>query len=179
MSESTTISANTGFALSHVQFIMNFWNDKYFSDILQDSFNKVSTHCTASTFAVREVSRHFRNKKKAYLRAKIEELETNNKIQNIRDLYRGISDFKKGYQPRCYIVKDEKGDLVADSHGILARWRKYFSQLFNVHGVKDVGQAEIHTAEPLVPEPSASEVELAIDKLKVTNRQVLTKYRQN
>ena len=48
----------------------------------------------------------------------------------------------------------------------MARWRKYFSQLFNGHGVKDVGQAEIHTAEPLVPEPSASEVELAIDKLK-------------
>ena len=35
-----------------------------------------------------------------------------------------------------------------------------------MHGVKDVGEAEIHTAEPLVPEPSASEVELAIDKLK-------------
>ena len=35
-----------------------------------------------------------------------------------------------------------------------------------MHGVKDVGQAEIHTAEPLVPEPSASEVEVAIDKLK-------------
>ena len=33
-------------------------------------------------------------------------------------------------------------------------------------GVKDVGQAEIHTAEPLVPDPSASEFELAIDKLK-------------
>jgi len=29
-----------------------------------------------------------------------------------------------------------------------------------------VGQAEIHTAEPLVPEPSASEFELAINKLK-------------
>ena len=35
-----------------------------------------------------------------------------------------------------------------------------------MYGVKDVGQAEIHTAEPLVPEPSASEVELAIYKLK-------------
>jgi len=35
-----------------------------------------------------------------------------------------------------------------------------------VHGVKDGGQPEIHTAEPLVPEPSASEFELAIDKLK-------------
>jgi len=33
--------------------------------------------------------------------AKIEELETNSKIKNIRDLYRGINDFKKGYQPRC------------------------------------------------------------------------------
>ena len=33
---------------------------------------------------------------KAYLRAKIEELETNSKIQNNRDLYRGITDFKKG-----------------------------------------------------------------------------------
>ena len=81
-------------------------------------------------------------------------------------MYRGISDFKKGHQPRCNIVKDEKGDLVADFHGIVARWRNYFSQLFNVHGVKDVGQVEIHTAEPLVPEPSASEVELTIDKLK-------------
>jgi len=107
-----------------------------------------------------------RNKKKAYLRTKIEELETNSKIQIIRDLYRGVSDFKKGYQSRCNIVKDEKGDLVADCHSIVARWRNYFSQLFNVHGVKDVGQAEIHTAEPLVPEPRASEVELGIDKLK-------------
>ena len=48
----------------------------------------------------------------------------------------------------------------------MARWRNYFSQLFNVYGVKDVGQVEIPTAEPLVPEPSAFEVELAIDKLK-------------
>ena len=81
-------------------------------------------------------------------------------------MYRGINDFKKGYQPRCDIVMDEKGDLVADSRSILARWRNYFSQLFNVHGVKDVGQVEIPTADPLVPEPSAFEFELAIDKLK-------------
>ena len=106
------------------------------------------------------------NESSGKLRAKIEELETNSKIQNIRDLYRDINDFKKGYQPRCNMVKDEKGDLVADSHSLVARWRNYFSQLLNMHGVKDVGQAEIHTAEPLVAKPSASEVELAIDKLK-------------
>jgi len=81
-------------------------------------------------------------------------------------LYRGINYFKKGYQPRTIIVKDEKGDLFADSHSIMTRWRNYFSQLLNVHGVDDARQAEIHTAEPLVSEPSAFEVELAIEKLK-------------
>jgi hypothetical protein len=55
------------------------------------------------------------------LKAKINELETNSKNKNIRDLYRGINDFKKGYQPRTNVVKDEKGDLVADSHSILTR----------------------------------------------------------
>ena len=83
----------------------------------------------------RDASRHFRNKKEAYLQAKIEELEINSKIKNIRDLYRGINGFKKGYQPRNIIEKDEKGDLVADSHSIMARWRNCFSQLLNVHGV--------------------------------------------
>jgi hypothetical protein len=92
--------------------------------------------------------------KRAYLKAKIEELETNSKIKNIRDLYRGINDFNRGYQHRTNIVKDDKGDLVADSHSILARWRNYFSQVLNVHGINDVRKTEIHTAEPLVPEPS-------------------------
>jgi phage host-nuclease inhibitor protein Gam len=117
-----------------------------------------------------KTSRHFRNKKKENLRAKIEELESNSKIKNpgdlcrdisylcrdisdlcrdisylcrdisylcrdisdlcrnisdlcrdisdlcrdISDLCRDISYFKKGYQPRTNVVKDEKGDLVTD-----------------------------------------------------------------
>jgi hypothetical protein len=39
-------------------------------------------------------------------------------------------------------------------------------QILNVLGVSDARQAKIHTAEPLVPEPSVLEVELAIEKLK-------------
>jgi len=69
-----------------------------------------------------EVSRHFRNKKEEYLKAKIDELETYNKIKNIRDLYRRINDFKKGYQLRTNMVKNEKGDLVTYSHSIKCRW---------------------------------------------------------
>jgi hypothetical protein len=69
----------------------------------------------------RDASRQFRNKKKEYLKAKIQELEVNSKINNFRDLYRGISEFQKGYQPRTIIVKDEKGDSIADSQSVMAR----------------------------------------------------------
>jgi len=56
--------------------------------------------------------------------------------------------------------------MVAVSQHILARRRNHFSQLLNVHGVNNVRQTEVHTAEPLVPESSAFEVELANEKLK-------------
>ena len=64
----------------------------------------------------------FVKKKKQYLKAKIDELETNSKMKNIRDLCRDNGDFKKGYQP----IINEKGDLVTDSHCILATWRNHF-----------------------------------------------------
>jgi len=46
-----------------------------------------------------DASRHFRNKTKAYLKAKIEELETNSKLKNFGDLYRGISYFNPAPVP--------------------------------------------------------------------------------
>ena len=44
----------------------------------------------------REAIRHFRNIKTEFLKAKIDDLEINSKINNIRDLYMGVNDFKKG-----------------------------------------------------------------------------------
>jgi hypothetical protein len=65
-------------------------------------------------------------------------------------------------------VKDENGDLLADSHNILNRWKNYFSHLLNVHNVIDVRQIEVrvHTAELLVPGPSHLAVEIAIATLE-------------
>jgi hypothetical protein len=63
-------------------------------------------------------------------------------------------------------VKDENGDLFADSHNILNRWKNYYYYYLNVHKVSDVWQIRMHTAEPLVPDPSPSEAEIAIAKLK-------------
>jgi dihydroorotate dehydrogenase len=85
-----------------------------------------------------EASRHFRNEKGEYLTDKINELATNSKNKNIRDLYRGINEFKKVYQQRSNLAKNENGDVVADSYNILNRWKNYFSQLLNLHRVSDV-----------------------------------------
>jgi hypothetical protein len=84
-----------------------------------------------------ETSRIFRNKKREYLKGKINELETSNK-KNIRDLSRGINEFKKCYQPRINIIKDENGNLLADPQSVLKRWTNFLNQVLNVHGIHNV-----------------------------------------
>jgi hypothetical protein len=87
------------------------------SEINGDNLNNV----------IRVASRYFRNKKGEYLKDKIKELARNSKKKNIRDLYRGINEFNRGYQAINNLVKDENGDLLEDSHNILNRWKNYFS----------------------------------------------------
>jgi hypothetical protein len=65
------------------------------SEINGDNLNNV----------IRKESRNFRNNKREYLIDKINELATNSKNKNIRDLYRGMNVFKRGYQPRNNLVK--------------------------------------------------------------------------
>ena len=105
-------------------FVM-LWEMKWFLILLiegvtLETFQGVCTalqdpnkSCVANMNNVRcEASRHFRNKEKAYLKAKIDELEINSKIKCIRDSYRGISNFNKGFQHKTNVIKDEKGHLV-------------------------------------------------------------------
>jgi hypothetical protein len=85
----------------------------------------------------------------------------------IRDLYRGLHDFKNSYQLKTCLVKSEKGDLRADPHSILYSWKKnHFCQLLNVCGVNDVRQTEVHIAESQVPESSVLNVEMAVENRK-------------
>jgi hypothetical protein len=95
------------------------------------------------------------------LKGKINELETNNKQKNIRALYRGINEFKKGYQSRINIIKDENGNLLADPQNVFNRWKNFFNRVLNVHGVHNVRQMTVHMAEPYLVE-----VEIAVGKLK-------------
>jgi hypothetical protein len=85
--------------------------------------------------ARQEASRHFRNKRREYLKDKFNELESNTKNKNIRDLYRSINEFKKGYRPRTNLVEGEKFDLLADPHKIVNRWMDYFCRVLKVQRV--------------------------------------------
>jgi hypothetical protein len=78
----------------------------------------------------------------------------------------GLTEFRNGYRPKTNLVKDERGDLLADLQKILTRWKNYFCQLLNVQEPGSMRQTEIHTAEPFVPELSAAAVEVAIRKMK-------------
>jgi hypothetical protein len=77
------------------------------------------------------------------------------------------------------LVKGERDDLLADPHKILNRWKNYFWQLLKVYGTGGVRQTEMHTAKAFVPEPSASEVEVATGYRKGIHLQVLIRFQQN
>jgi hypothetical protein len=99
----------------------------------------------------------------------------NSKNKNIRDLCRGINKFRRGYQPQSNLVKDESGDLLAESDSILNRWKNYFAQLLNVC----IRQIEIRTAEPLVCGPILLRLKLLLQSRKSVNCQVVIKVEQN
>ena len=48
--------------------------------------------------------RMFRENKRHYMKANVNKLEENSKNTNIREMYKGINEFKKGYQPRAYVI---------------------------------------------------------------------------
>jgi hypothetical protein len=62
--------------------------------------------------------------KRESLKDKINKLATNSKYKNIRGLYKGINKFKRVYQLRNNLVKDDTGDPLADSQNILNMWKK-------------------------------------------------------
>jgi hypothetical protein len=71
---------------------------------------------------------------------------------------------EEGIPTRTNLVKGERGDLLADPNKTLNRWKNYSCQLLNIYGAGGVRQTEMHTAEPFLTEPNASEVEVAIRK---------------
>jgi hypothetical protein len=63
-------------------------------------------------------------------------------------------------------VKNENCALFVGSHSILVRCRNRFSQPLNIHGLNGVRQTELPAVETPVPDTSAFDFELAIERLE-------------
>jgi len=84
----------------------------------------------------------------------------------MRDIYKEINGFEKGYRYSNDLVKDKNGDLLADYHNIQNRCKNYSCHTLNPHEVNDVIQAEIRETEPLVLETGSFEIEIATERLE-------------
>ncbi|KAJ4436798.1 hypothetical protein ANN_16930 [Periplaneta americana] len=74
----------------------------------------------------REASRTLRNKKRGYLKEKLNEVETNSKNKNIRDLYKGIKEFKNGYQSR---IMEKKWEYKGTVHQLFIDFKKAYDSV--------------------------------------------------
>jgi hypothetical protein len=96
----TNPSDETKFGLGYYEMQKHMpWVDEGFPKLLHQR-KKVKLQWFQNTSEVNgenmnnarsETSRHFRDKKRKYLKDKINELATNSQNKNIRDLYRGIN----------------------------------------------------------------------------------------
>ena len=100
----------------------------------------------------------FRKKKRGYMKVKVNKLEENSQNKNILVMYKGINEFKKGYQPRAYVIKKHDGTIVADTTSILSRWEQFFSNLLNINQSTSHEGSEIYIAEPDILELRLKEV---------------------
>ena len=66
------------------------------------------------------------------MKEKVNKLEENSKNKTIREMYKSIDEFKKGYQPRAYEIMKRDGTYVTDTTSILSRWEQLFSNLLKL-----------------------------------------------
>ena len=92
------------------------------------------------------------------------------------EICRGASFNLRRVTPYNYLSKDEKGELLADSHTASKRWDKHIRYLLNVHGVNDVRLSEIHAAESLLPETLSFALQMDIEEVE---KMYTTRYRSN
>jgi hypothetical protein len=96
------------------------------------------------------------------IRKKINELAMN------CNLYRGIDELKRHYQPRNNSVKDENDEQLPDSISTS-------NKLLDILSVSDIRWIEIHAAEPLV----LLRLKLLLQSLKNINHKAVIKFLQN
>ena len=66
-----------------------------------------------------------RRDKKAFLRDQCKEIEENNRMGNIRDLFKKMRDTKGTFPKMMGTIKDRSSMDITEAEGIKTRWQEY------------------------------------------------------
>ena len=77
-----------------------------------------------------EFQRIARRDKKAFLSDQCKEIEENNRMGNIRDLFKKIRDTKGTFHAKMGLIKDRNGMDLTEAEDIKKRWQEYAEELY-------------------------------------------------
>ena len=100
-----------------------------------------------------EFHRIARRDKKAFLSNQCKEIEENNKMGKIRDLFKKIRDTEGTFQPKIGTIKDRNGMDLTETEDIKKRWQEYTEELYK----KDLHNPDNHDGVITNPEPGILE----------------------
>ena len=77
-----------------------------------------------------EFQRIARRDKKAFLSDQCKEIEENNRMEKIRDLFKKIRDTKGTFHVKVGTIKDRNGMDLTEAEDIKKRWQEYTEELY-------------------------------------------------
>ena len=72
-----------------------------------------------------------RRDKKAFLNDQCKEIEENNRMEKIRDLFKKMRDTKGTFHAKMGSIKDRDGMDLIEAEDIKKRWQEYTKELYN------------------------------------------------
>ena len=87
-----------------------------------------------------EFQRIARRDKKAFLSDQCKEIEENNRMGKIRDLFKKIRDNKGIFHAKMGLIKDRNGRALTEAEDIQKRWQEYTEELYK----KDLHDPDNH-----------------------------------
>ena len=81
-----------------------------------------------------------KQRKKAFLNDQCKEIEENNTIEKIRDIFRKIRDNKGTFHAKMGTIKDRNDTDLTEAKDIKKRWQEYTNELYK----KDLNDPDNH-----------------------------------
>ena len=94
--------------------------------------------------------------KKAFLSDKCKEVEENNRMGKIRDLFKKIRDTKGNFHAKTSTIKERNGRDLTEAEDTKKRWQEYTEELYK----KDLHDPDNHDGMVTHLEPDILECEV-------------------